>query len=943
VEPSIARAKTVEPRQPVRGRDDDLATIERHLDQLLSGIGSVIVVEGAAGLGKSRLLKEAVTMARRLSIKVGSGTADPGDNVVQLAPLMEALFDGPEPILERAALHGEHTSPEQRYWLLQDLETLLEKAALKAPLLVCLDDLQWADNGTAAALRSLPTRLTTVPVGWVIALRPGEGSSQLRSAMDGLEREGAEKIVLRPLDQAGVAQVARDVLLAEPDSGLLKMAERAGGSPFLLVELLSGLREEGLVRIESGRAVLVASQIPHRVSESMRTRLQRLSDSARQVATVAAALGRQFSLNNLAAMLSLSPSALLGSVEELIHYGLLVERDGKLAFNHDLTLEAVRASLPESVRRALDRQAAAMLMAGGALPVEVATQLAASAEPGDELAIATLLKAAEALGPTDPVAASDLSQRALELAPRKHPLRGPLVAQTAVWLHAAGRAREAKAFADTALREVLPPQQEAEVRLSIASMIAISHDVRAEAGRQALALPGLGTDLRARHLAILFYNLVTAGRLEEARIGLDEAKIAVQQAHNVDGQFVLELAESALAYADGRFGQALELVEAALRTSLNASDDARGRVAHQWRCDVLTMLDRLDEALQMSIENVAAAQRDRQGWALGLFEMGRGRQLLQMGRLSDAAAALDARFTTPDVARQIGSVLDAVGVVALGRVAVHTGDQPLTRRAAEIAQVMLDGSAPSVRRHAAWLLALLAMAEGDPARAHRWLCALGEDERTSIVPLFPLDVADEARLVHIALAVQDPELAAAAGATAHRRARLNPSTRSIAAAAAHASGLLEHSRQGLAEAVELYDGGPRPLALALALEDLGDASVESGATKEGLDAYGRALELYAQTGAAWDAGRIRGRLRALGVRRRLVSSQRPERGWEAMTESELAVARLVADGLSNREVAERLFVSPHTVNSHLRHVFGKLDVNSRVELTRLADVHESRS
>src|SRR3989440_845906 len=138
VEPSIARAKVVEPRQPVRGRDDDLATIGRHLDQLLSGIGWVIVVEGAAGLGKSRLLKEAVTMARRLSIKVGSGAANPGDNVVQLAPLMEALFDGPEPILERAALHSEHRSPEQRYWLLQDLETLLEKAALKAPLLVCL-------------------------------------------------------------------------------------------------------------------------------------------------------------------------------------------------------------------------------------------------------------------------------------------------------------------------------------------------------------------------------------------------------------------------------------------------------------------------------------------------------------------------------------------------------------------------------------------------------------------------------------------------------------------------------------------------------------------------------------------------------------------------------------------------------------------------------------
>ncbi len=101
-------------------------------------------------------------------------------------------------------------------------------------------------------------------------------------------------------------------------------------------------------------------------------------------------------------------------------------------------------------------------------------------------------------------------------------------------------------------------------------------------------------------------------------------------------------------------------------------------------------------------------------------------------------------------------------------------------------------------------------------------------------------------------------------------------------------------------------------------------------------------KLYAQAGAAWDAGRVRGRLRALGVRRRLVAVQRPARGWAAMTDSELAVARLVAQGLTNREVAERLFVSQHTVSGHLRHVFAKLDVNSRVELCRLADIHQPR-
>ena len=925
----------------IRGRDAELAILGQQLDQLLSGIGAVVVVEGGAGMGKSRLLAEVAAMAHRLSMAAGCSVADPADTVVQLSVLMEALFEGPSPPLARTTLTGAHASPEQRYWLLQDLEALLEEAALMGPILICLDDLQWADSGTAAALRALPSHLATLPIGWVIALRPGQGSSQVRSAVESLQRQGAAKICLGPLDQVGVAQMAADILGAEPDSQLLKMAERAAGSPFLLAELLTGLREEGLVCLESGRAQLVEWRLPDRVSKSMRVRLERMSDSARQVATVGAALGRRFSLDDVASMLNRSPSELLTPVDELVHADLLAESEGRLIFGHDLTFEAVRGSLPGSVRRSLDRQAASVLLAKGALPVEVATQLADSASPGDEVAITTLFRAAETLGTTDPGAAADLSQRAFALAPRRHPLRGPLVAQTAVWLHAAGRREEAKTFADTALHQAFPPEQEAEVRLSIAGMFAISPDVRAEECREALALRGLPPHLRARHLALLFHNLVTAGRCDDARALLDEVTQVVQDGNDLNARFALELAESGLLYADGDFFQALEVVERASRTGALTSDDTRGHLTYQWRCDVLTAVDRLDESLQLSTEAVASAQRDRQGWALGIFETGRGRQLLEMGRLADAAAALEGQLPV-DMAPQIVSVLEAAGVVALGRAAIHIGDPALSRQARDVAEVMLSQSAPSVRRHAAWLLAAQEMAAGDAVRAHQWLHALGEETRLSIVPRFPMDVTDEARLTHIALAARDNELAAHAANSARSRAQLNPQVRSIRAAAAHAQGLVAHNREELAEAVALYGSGPRPLASAAALEDLGVVSVDDGDTHEAVEVWGRALELFARAGAVWDASRVRGRLRALGVRRRLVAAPRPGRGWGALTDSELAVARLVAQGMTNRDVAERLFVSPHTVSGHLRHVFAKLDINSRVELTRLAGFHDRR-
>ena len=143
--------------------------------RLRDGAGAVVVIEGPAGMGKSRLLDEAARLARRMSVRVGAGGAEPSDGVVEMAPVLAALFDGEDPLLDRSAVPDLHALPEQRYWLLRELETLLEQAALAAPLLVCLDDLQWADSGTAAAMRALPSRLAALPIVWAVAFAPRAG------------------------------------------------------------------------------------------------------------------------------------------------------------------------------------------------------------------------------------------------------------------------------------------------------------------------------------------------------------------------------------------------------------------------------------------------------------------------------------------------------------------------------------------------------------------------------------------------------------------------------------------------------------------------------------------------------------------------------------------------------------------------------------------------
>ena len=782
-------------------------------------------------------------------------------------------------------------------------------------------------------MRQLPDHLSGLPVAWIMAFRPDQGLKPIQDTRDDLVGCGAEYIQLGPLDRDAVAQVAADILGAHPDQELLQRAERVQGNPFLLVELLRGLQDDDLVKYEGDVVSLSSDRLPRRLSDGMRGRLGRLSPTSERAATFASSLGRRFTLQDISALTSLPMGELVDPVTELIDADIFVDDGDRLAFRHDMIREAIRASLLSPVRKGLDRQAADVLLARGAMPSEVAMQLADSAEEGDDVAIRILLKAAEQLANTDPAGSASLAQRGLELSPEHHSLRGALVVQRVMSLFAGGMAEEGRRYADSAMRQTLPAEEEAKVRYSVASMFDLSPEVRAASARAGLALPNLSTDLKASLWASLYHSLAVAGRTDEALNIEAKAKKAAYASTDEAYWLAFELPRSGLQYQLLNFGDALSIAIEAERRDLRGREDPRMRLTRLFHAWVLMALDRFHEANELINDGIVAAQRDRQNWALRTFETTGARLMLQQGLLTEASAALEGRFSLEE-AHLVAGALHAPSVVALAKLMIHTGDERGTQDVAEIAKVMVRSDARVVKNAAIWTLALVAMSKGNPKQAHSWLANDGLDARLSLFPLFPHEMTDDVELLRIAKAVSDEQLGEAVLRLTEHRASLNPDAHSCRAVAAHARGLWSGSVEDLGLAASLLRSGPRPLALASALEDLGLCQLRAGATAEAIKSFDEALRATGACGAVWDSARIRRRLRELGIHRRYAHSDRPKSGWGSLTDAEVSVAVLATDGQTNRQIAESLFVSPHTVNTHMRHVFEKLGVNSRVQLTR---------
>src|ERR1700741_5211165 len=546
---------------PIRGRAGELKVIGALVTAVAQGRGGVLVIEGPPGIGKSRLLTEVMALADKCGVRTLFGEAFEYQQTVPFFSLFMATLRADPPVGDADALRRLGGSADLRYWVVHDLADAIYAAAAQTPLAIVLEDIHWADNGTLLALRSLAATPAGARVLWVLTARTGAGGPALQETLSVLQRADTAVVRVAPMSPSAVADMVGDAVRANADESLLTLAAKAHGNPFLVGELVGGLGEEGRLNVNGGRAIASGHALPRRLGASMQQRLDHLSTDAGDVVRVASVLPDRFSAGLLAAMLERQPSSLMAAVEEAVRADLLVGDDEQLRFRHDLLREATRQSLAQSLRRAMERQSASIMLAMGTEPAEVATQLARSAEHGDREAIDALRAAAQSVGHADASAAADLSKRALELLPAHDPEHGSLVAETVGLLNRASRYHEAEELAVAALSEAASPQEEAEIRLRLATKNTHSTQRRVEENRRALQLADISEVTRARHLAWLAYNLVVHHQRGEARAAANEAAAVAASTGDLEATMMANLPLAVLDGGEGYAGRALRQLE----------------------------------------------------------------------------------------------------------------------------------------------------------------------------------------------------------------------------------------------------------------------------------------------------------------------------------------------------------------------------------------------
>jgi DNA-binding CsgD family transcriptional regulator len=684
---------------------------------------------------------------------------------------------------------------------------------------------------------------------------------------------------------------------------------------------------------------VVKTTLPPTLRLTILRRLSFLPEPTLQARRSASILGSGFSLSDLATVTGRPAVDLSVVLAEALRAGVLEDDGERLRFRHDLIRDSIYQDLTGSVRRGLHREAGQRLAHAGAPSLQVAEHLARGAMTGDAETIAWLTKAARQAAARSPDVAVDLLDRATGLMGPADPGRDRLLAEQASSLLWAGRIGRAEATCRSLLGRAHDRSVEGAVRICLGHTLLAGG--RAREGldelERACESPLLTGAERAGALAWASIARQWLEDLDGAAAAAEEARSAAVQARDY---FATSIAMASLALVSelrGYLADALRIIDDAVRLA----DESPGRRGYRYpvhipRGFILVELDRLDEARSTLETGMRISEEVGIPLPLAHHHAARALERFIAGHWDDAIAEIEAAAGPTSEPGQTYTLILAHNVLSL--IGLHRNDLRGAREAAATAAGELSAAGAGHRTNwCAWAQALLLEAGGELAEALATLAGCWDRCTGCELALeYPVIGAD---LVRLALAAGDVSRARDV-ATAVTDVAARNEVPWITGAALRCRGLAENDADILQAAASAYARGSRPLELALACEDAGTVFARRSNVDRACHFLDQAITIYERLGAARDLARAQAALRQMGVRRaRRVTHSRAQSGWQSLTPSELAVVDLVAEGLSNPQIGQRLYVSRKTVQTHLAHVFAKLHITSRTQLAAEATRH----
>ncbi|MGZ4343277.1 MAG: ATP-binding protein [Solirubrobacteraceae bacterium] len=923
-------------------RERELNALAQLMGSAARGSGAGAMIEAEAGIGKTALLAAVSERASAAGMAVLTATAGElesefvwgvvrqlFDATVARAPgaKRDRLLDGAAS-MSRPALGFEaaHETVDVSYGTLHGLYWLTANLAQEHALLLSIDDVQWADLPSLRFIAHLLPRVAELPILLVMAGRPRSVDSapgtELLSRI--ATQHSLTALRLMALSRKACTTLVRENLTQEADEDVcVACHELSGGNPFLLRALLAELAEGHVEGVEV-TAQHVRRITPAAVSASVLLRLARLPEGAVALARAVAILGSSAPFHTACRLAGLGADEAASSAATLIRAGILIEADA-LAFVHPLVRAAVYGDLAGPERSRWHRRAARMLDEDRAGLDHVAAQLMQSMPSGDEWTVQQLRRgAADAWGRGAPDVAADYLRRALAEPPVEK-VRGPV-------LYELGQVQlvQDPALAAPDLRDALEFIEEPRLRADVALALG---DALTLLGRLPDAIRVFGggiaelEDDDSRGLrASLEAARLGAARWEPSAQALRHELVAEIRRRDTEGTSLDPRVHSQLAIEAAAEGIDRNGAVRHARAALGAAERPTGAATSSLpeAMLVLAFADLVGES-QTAVDEWLSVARSR-AWPLAVVLGATIATLVSLyrGAISDAVAnAWEAVSAGAEIR------LAPVTVAFLVEALVERGDLDQARD--ELSNRGLEAEVPYAWAPTPLLLARgrLHAAAGDHRAALEDLMEAGRRAETWGVrnpAMHPWRSSAAASLAQLGerdhavrLAEEEIELARRWGAPRPLGVALR------AAGIAHGG---EHGLSLLREATAVLEPSAAPLEHARAVTDLGSALRRAGHRAEAREHLRKGLHLAHELGALHVARGAREELIIAGARPRRDAL----RGRDALTPSELRVAQLAAQGRTNREIAEHLFITLRTVEAHLTNSYAKLNIASRQQL-----------